>query len=367
MKIGIVAYSNPKGGGTYQYSEMFIQSVLAAAENDKSLEIFVITKKDDKRFENIQKLNIIYYDFKINVFIRLFIFFSPRFFGNKFREFFAPSIIKKLNHVHSCSITLNPILYFADKASFTFHDLQYKDYPENFSFLDRFKRDLTAKRLLRHVQFCICETSFVKKSIFRHYRFDKSYIIPGYVKRVFYDTNRTKLKKDKFVFFYPAQFWVHKNHERLLQAFIKLQKIEPDTELVLTGGYNLQYPLLKRYLQNLGIIHKPGLQENEIIQEYKRADCVIVPSIYESRSIPVDEATCLGLPVLLSEIDLLSDQIDDRYPNFNPYSANDMTASMLDMMKNYEKYEQVALLKKNTWKDNSLMNLSGKKFINAIG
>jgi len=42
------------------------------------------------------------------------------------------------------------------------------------------------------------------------------------------------LIKNQF-FFYPAQFWAHKNHFGLVSAFARFLKSNPDYKLVLSG------------------------------------------------------------------------------------------------------------------------------------
>ena len=45
---------------------------------------------------------------------------------------------------------------------------------------------------------------------------------------------------DKFLF-YPAQFWAHKNHLRLIEAFREVAAEVPDLHLVLTGKKRDEY------------------------------------------------------------------------------------------------------------------------------
>ena len=46
---------------------------------------------------------------------------------------------------------------------------------------------------------------------------------------------RSRLRLPERFLFYPAQFWVHKNHLRLIEAFRQVVAEVPDLHLVLTG------------------------------------------------------------------------------------------------------------------------------------
>ena len=111
-------------------------------------------------------------------------------------------------------------------------------------------------------------------------------------------------KREPF-FFYPANFWVHKNHEALLVAYqIYLAKsagIMP-WKLVFTGHLDERARFLQKTAADLGIAahvkfsgHVP---ENELAKLYSTASCLVFPSLHEGFGIPIVEAMSFGLPVI---------------------------------------------------------------------
>jgi glycosyltransferase involved in cell wall biosynthesis len=106
-------------------------------------------------------------------------------------------------------------------------------------------------------------------------------------------------------FFYPANFWLHKNHEVLLVAYqiYLTQTVESAPwGLVFTGHPDERAHSLQKLAKNLGIAahvkflgHVP---EMELAKIYATASCLVFPSLHEGFGIPIVEAMSFGLPVI---------------------------------------------------------------------
>jgi len=106
-------------------------------------------------------------------------------------------------------------------------------------------------------------------------------------------------------FFYPANFWVHKNHEVLLVAYqIYLAKSAERMpwELVFTGHLDERARSVQKTAAELGIAahvkflgHVP---ESELAKLYSTASCLVFPSLHEGFGIPIVEAMSFGLPII---------------------------------------------------------------------
>src|SRR5215469_6592089 len=106
-------------------------------------------------------------------------------------------------------------------------------------------------------------------------------------------------------FFYPANFWVHKNHEVLLVAYqIYLAKSGERTpwKLVLTGHLDERARSLQKTAADLGIaahVKFSGyVPESELAKLYSTASCLVFPSLHEGFGIPIVEAMSFGLPII---------------------------------------------------------------------
>src|SRR6185437_6028064 len=106
--------------------------------------------------------------------------------------------------------------------------------------------------------------------------------------------------------FYPAQFWRHKNHARLIDAFEFVISREPNLSLVLTGNKGEEFASVMRRIESAGLkqtIKHLGYVEQEVLQAvYQLAVALVMPSLYESVSIPIFEAFQLGTPVAAANV-----------------------------------------------------------------
>jgi glycosyltransferase involved in cell wall biosynthesis len=114
------------------------------------------------------------------------------------------------------------------------------------------------------------------------------------------------LISEKKYFFYPAQFWSHKNHYNLLVAFEKLHEKHPDIKMLFSGSDkgNLEY--IKTVVNDLGLqknVVIPGFVSNEEIYSfYKNALALVMPTFLGPTNMPLLEAEALGCPVICSDL-----------------------------------------------------------------
>jgi glycosyltransferase involved in cell wall biosynthesis len=106
-------------------------------------------------------------------------------------------------------------------------------------------------------------------------------------------------------FFYPANFWVHKNHEVLLiayQFYLGRCAGQQKWELVLTGHWDERARLLRTIADDLGIsahVKFMGhVSEKDLARLYSSASCLVFPSLHEGFGIPIVEAMSFGLPII---------------------------------------------------------------------
>ncbi|RYD72824.1 MAG: glycosyltransferase, partial [Sphingobacteriales bacterium] len=112
------------------------------------------------------------------------------------------------------------------------------------------------------------------------------------------------LGKNEF-FFYPAQFWSHKNHYNLLLAFHKIHKSYPSVKLLFTGSDKGNKEYIKEVVANLGLerqVLMPGFVTNgEIYSFYKNALALVMPTFLGPSNMPLLEAEALGCPVICTD------------------------------------------------------------------
>ena len=148
---------------------------------------------------------------------------------------------------------------------------------------------------------------------------------------------------------YPANFWKHKNHSRLIEAFaIYKEKSNSDLKLVLTGNNKNEVGLEAEQLgNNLGILSSivfAGLlDEEELYATYKNAHGVVIPTLYEAGSFPLMESLILEIPVICSNVTSLPETIGDDQFVFNPFNVNDI-AEKISLLAEDEKFREQSIL-----------------------
>jgi len=88
---------------------------------------------------------------------------------------------------------------------------------------------------------------------------------------------------EKFIF-YPAQFWEHKNHKRLIEAVALVKHRYPDIKLMLAGSKENGYLQILEQVKRLGLwdsVHFLGyVPDDDIPGIYDRARALIFPTFF---------------------------------------------------------------------------------------
>ncbi len=354
-KIGILAFWNKYGGGVYQYT----QSIVDALRDDKTNSYVVFCFDDDHRFDNynveIRRIK----EFSNPGFKKVIRFFQFLFFIQK--PWLLPN--DDLNKFHDIDLILSPCIseyphfYLKKRFVFTFHDMQEKYYPGFFSRYTRFTRWLYNRTLTKTAKAIICESDFVKSDLmkFTHTNADKIFVIPSPPPKDFLtykiDDAKFSIVKEKYrlpdrFIFYPAQCWEHKNHIRLVEAFQFVLAKHPDIHLILTGSQNDNYPNLAKKISQLNLenrIHHLGyIDYQDFPYLYKLSQFLVMPTLFESLSIPIYEAFALEVAVCSSNVVALPEQVGDSGLIFDPLNVVEMSEKMMLLLENHDLRKSLA-------------------------
>lgn len=117
------------------------------------------------------------------------------------------------------------------------------------------------------------------------------------------------VQKDEntFTFVFVGRITGDKGINELVEAFVKLNEKHPDTRLVLVGGYESELdPLKPETLQKIEFckaIDACGPKYgDDLLMEYMKSDCFIMPSYREGFPNTVIEAGAMGLPSIVTDI-----------------------------------------------------------------
>jgi glycosyltransferase involved in cell wall biosynthesis len=348
-KIGILAIddNNGHGGGVYQYT----QSIIDALKKDKTNIYIVFCYTDDNRFDNVDlKIRKIdkpkgrLFEKVIKAFQCLLFIRKPLFFTKKELKIFSD-----IDLFLSPAISGYPHFYMNKPFVFTLHDMQERYYPEFFSKYENIVRWLKNRALAKSATKIICESSFVKNDIvkFTGASVDKINVIQSPPPKEFlnykfneeqFETVRKKYNLPQKYIFYPAQCWFHKNHIKLVEAFKLVTKECDDVSLILTGSQQNNYNNLIQRIDELGlgekVKHLGYIDYEDLAYLYKMSQMLVMPTLFESVSIPIYEAFALEVPVCSSDVVALPEQVGDAGVIFEAYNINDMANKMLMYLKN---------------------------------
>ena len=130
--------------------------------------------------------------------------------------------------------------------------------------------------------------------------------------------------------FYPAQFWPHKNHERVVEALGMLAAEGLRLPVVFVGSASgdLRVQTLKRVVdaaERAGVadlVHYLGyLPDLMMAALYGGALALVMPTFFGPTNIPVVEAFELGCPVITSDIRGIREHVGDAALLVDPASA----------------------------------------------
>jgi len=222
-------------------------------------------------------------------------------------------------------------------------DMMYKYYPSfpEFSLKERLRRGLVYKNATKNSILSIVDAQQGSDDLNRFFGISKEkvriipFIPPGYIykyKDMNLETATEVLKTHKLperFLFYPAQFWFHKNHNRLVNALEQVKRKQGvRIPLVLVGSQQINYHRIMDFVDKLGlqeqVISLGYVSDVEMIALYKKCTALIFPSLFGPTNIPPVEAMILGAPVICSNLFCMPEQIGNAGLFFNPNDTEDL-------------------------------------------
>jgi glycosyltransferase involved in cell wall biosynthesis len=203
----------------------------------------------------------------------------------------------------------------------TLHDVQHLDQPANFPRAERLLRRLWYDRAARQAELVIVPSAFVRDRAVARLGLapDRVRVVPHGVDHARFRPGH-ETREDLLL--YPARPWPHKNHERLLTAVAALRRTRPGLRLVLTGVGT------ERFAGVQGVDARGAVPGDELVDLYRRAACLVFPSLYEGFGAPPLEAMACGTPVAAARAGSLPEICGDAAVLFDPESPEDIAAGI---------------------------------------
>jgi glycosyltransferase involved in cell wall biosynthesis len=343
-KIGILAFVNKNAGGVLQYT----QSLIDALIQDKSRKYIVfidpLTEDINTYDLEVRKINTSNPGLLIKLLRAILLFFLIR---KPFFEKVKKSLINDID-LFICPRVIMYTQFFAEKPFIlTLHDLQELYYPDFFSIQEKVTRFVVTRFLSRKAEKIICESKYVKNDIIKFLKVDdnKIAVIPAPPPISFINfkvsDEKEKIVKKKYslpdeYLYYPASFWPHKNHLILIKAFKIVSKLHRNLFLVLSGAKQKNFPDVIKSINDMKlqdrVLYTGYVDYDDLPYLYVLSKMLVMPSLFESISIPVYEAFALKIPVCSSNVVALPEQVGDAGLLFNPNDENDIAAKIITLL-----------------------------------
>lgn len=194
----------------------------------------------------------------------------------------------------------------------TLHDVLHLDHPELLPATLRLFRRLGYDRAARNANRVIVISEFVRERAIDRLGLDpeRVTVIPL---GIAHDRLVPGVDAREPLLLYPARLWPHKNHARLFEAFTRLRRGRPELRLVLTGGGH-EGAALPEGVESRGLV-----SDDELARLYRRAACLVFPSLYEGFGLPPLEAMACGCPVAASRAGAIPETCGDAAVLFDAY------------------------------------------------
>jgi len=190
-----------------------------------------------------------------------------------------------------------------------------------------------------------CESEAGKKELVQYLNInpDKIKVLPIFCSKEFVGMQVGPAEQDKILatlgltagnfFFYPAQFWAHKNHFHLVKAFSKYVQLHPGNKLFFCGSDKGNIDYIKTQVKTLGlersVIFGGFIEEEVLFTLYKNAAALVMPTFFGPTNIPPIEAMFLECPALLSDIEGHYEIMGAGARYFNPMDDDSIVNSMM--------------------------------------
>jgi glycosyltransferase involved in cell wall biosynthesis len=345
-RIGIILGSSP-GGGVYQYAQAVLDAFLKLPRDEFEL---VVAHSHPVWLGLIPAgaAKVIHLDesFRSRIFNRVWHAASlPMSLWRKVAPFIDPNV--RMLMLEKCDLWLNPSndnwAFRAPVPSLgTIHDLMHiyePQFPEVGSPAEVREREFHFIETCRWAKGVAVDSEVGKQQLVDAYRIDPNrvFVLPYIAPKYIYDALESPAVElpydlpEKY-FFYPATFWLHKNHAGLFAAVARLRDRHPDIQLVLAGAKQNGYAGAFAMVEQLGIspnvIFLGYVPDSHMFELYRRARALIMPSFFGPTNIPQLEAFVAGCPVAAAGIYGVPEQVGDAALLFDPKSVDAIAACM---------------------------------------
>jgi glycosyltransferase involved in cell wall biosynthesis len=215
------------------------------------------------------------------------------------------------------------------------HDLQHRihpEFPEVSAGIEGARREYLFRHGIERATLVVADSEVGKEDILNFYgdviEPDRVFVLPFLPSTVSLAdvagedrqrVRRTYHLPERYVF-YPAQFWPHKNHERIVEAIAALARTGVEVPVVFVGSAaggirSRTFASVTAKARSLGVAqlvrHLGYVSAEDMAPLYAEAVALVMPTFFGPTNIPILEAWSLDCPVLTSDLRGVREQAGD--------------------------------------------------------
>jgi glycosyltransferase involved in cell wall biosynthesis len=335
INVGFVMQNQPADGGGYGYENNLFEFL---SENYKEqINLTLISLYKDKGFKKKS--------YRVNFFTRIsaagrsniFLYEVLRFTPWSISSFERMLKKKSIDLVYfpspnALALDLKEIPFISTVWDLGHLDLP--DFPETSQGGKFEKRDYFYERTLRKSLLVSVDSSETQSRITSQYRISpERIVVTGLLPRITEHVCERGCRSDDY-FYYPAQFWPHKNHAIIIEA-VKLLSNRFDFKVVFTGSDKGNLANIKQLAEKEGIENffefLGFVDQDKKSLLYFHSKAVLMPSLLGPTNLPPQEAALYGKKSLISEVHAIENEVLEKFWTRIP--RNDSRLWALEMEK----------------------------------
>jgi glycosyltransferase involved in cell wall biosynthesis len=233
------------------------------------------------------------------------------------------------------------------------HDLQHRiqpEFPEVGGGAEAEIRDLSIRTICRYATLVLVDSDAGRRDVLRFYGDviddDRIRVLPYFPparraqppdSRELARVRRRYSLPDRY-YFYPAQFWPHKNHRLIVEALGQLRREGGECPtVVFAGGY--ADPLRARTFIDVmelagslgvgGHVYYLGfVPDRDMPALYSLSAGLVMPTFFGPTNLPPLEAWAFGCPVITTDLPSIRDHLGDGALYVDPRDAGSLAQAM---------------------------------------
>ncbi len=345
-KIGIFLGGQPHSGGIFQYSQALLEGLISLPRSEYTV-VAAYTNRYWKGWLETHDVQSRY--IKVSIFSRIIASFWRRVnlpvrWWRRINRYIHG--LSKSLHAEGCDIWFFPAqdvwTYEIDvPAVGIIHDLMHryqKHFPEVSANGEYGRREKLYRNICEWSKNILVDSEIGIEHVVESYQVDPDkvcvlpYIMPKYISEPIPEDFNERYQLPEEYLFYPAQFWMHKNHLRILAALDLLRKRGVIVNVVFCGSKKNAYEEVVAKVNKLALqeqVYFMGYVPDQYMAGlYKRAKCFIMPSFFGPTNIPPLESIYCDCPSAVSDIFSMRAQLGNASLYFDPLSADSMAAAI---------------------------------------